>query len=47
VDKLEGAVRQLLAEQTRDASILPTWKDVQGLRLDVERLQKKLDELQK
>jgi len=47
VEKLDGLVKQLLAERTRDTTLLPTWKDVQELRTDIDRLQKKIDELRK
>jgi polyhydroxyalkanoate synthesis regulator phasin len=47
VEKLDGSVKQLLVERTRDTTLLPTWKDVQELRADIDRLQKKIDELRK
>jgi hypothetical protein len=47
VEKLDGAVKQLLAERTRDTNLLPTWKGVQGLRGEIDRLRKKIDGLPK
>ena len=40
VDRLDGNVRQLLAERTRDALPHPTWRDVEALKKDIVDLQK-------
>lgn len=45
VERLDGNVRQLLAERTRDALPRPTWRDMHDLRTDIKQLQQKLDAL--
>ena len=42
VEGLEGNVRQLLAERTRDALPHPTWRDLESLRKDIARLEQML-----
>ena len=39
LESLEGAVRQILAERTRDALPHPTWRDVEALKKDIARLE--------
>jgi hypothetical protein len=43
LEKLEGAMSQIRAEQTRDTTLLPTWRDVQELKAEIDRLRKRLD----
>jgi hypothetical protein len=38
VEKLEGMVRQMSAEGTRATLDRPTWRDMQELRAEIERL---------
>jgi hypothetical protein len=38
VERLEGNVRQLLADRTRNALPQPTWRDIEALRADLRRL---------
>ncbi len=38
VERLEGMVRQLLAEGTHSQITAPTWKDFQELKADVDRI---------
>jgi hypothetical protein len=42
VERLDGTVRQLLAERTRDALPRPTWWDVEALKKAVAELQKEV-----
>ena len=42
VERLDGNVRQLLAERTRDALPHPTWQDVEALKKDIARLERVL-----
>lgn len=39
VERLEGNVAQLLAERTRDALPRPTWRDLEAIKKDVQRLE--------
>ena len=39
LDRLEGTVRQSMAEGTRDALERPTWRDVDALKKDIERIE--------
>jgi len=38
VEKLEGMVRQLMAERTHSQITAPTWKDFQEIKADIDRL---------
>jgi len=38
VEKLEGMVRQLLAEKTHTQITSPTWRDFQEIKVDMDRL---------
>lgn len=40
VERLEGNVRQLLADRTRDALPRPTWRDLEAIKKDIAHLQK-------
>jgi hypothetical protein len=42
VESMEGTVRQILAERTRDALPHPTWRDLEALKKDIAELQKKI-----
>ncbi|OGJ79420.1 hypothetical protein A2412_04085 [Candidatus Peribacteria bacterium RIFOXYC1_FULL_58_8] len=42
VESMEGTVRQILAERTRDALPHPTWRDIEALKKDIAELQKKI-----
>lgn len=39
VERLDGHVRQLLADRTRDALPQPTWRDLETLKKDIAELQ--------
>jgi len=41
LDRLEGNVRQLLAEQTRETGLRPTWKDFEALQTEIGRLKRR------
>jgi hypothetical protein len=43
LEKVEGAMSQIRAERTRDTTLLPTWRDVQELKAEIDRLRKRLD----
>ncbi len=38
LEKVEGSVRQLLAERTRDSLARPTWSDLQQVQADIQEL---------
>ena len=38
VERLEGNVRQLLADRTRDALPRPTWRDLEAMKNDLADL---------
>ena len=38
VERLEGMVRQLLAERTHTQITSPTWRDFQEIKADMDRL---------
>jgi hypothetical protein len=42
VERLDGNVRQLLAERTRDALPRPTWRHVEAIKKDIADLQKRV-----
>jgi len=43
VERLEGLVRQLLAERTHSQITAPTWKDFQEIKADIDRLRAKIN----
>jgi hypothetical protein len=38
LDRLEGNVKQLLAEQIHETGLRPTWKDFESLQTEIGRL---------
>jgi hypothetical protein len=42
LEKLEGSVKQLLAEQTQETALRPTWRDFQKLQTEIENLKRYL-----
>jgi len=42
VEWLEGSVRQILAEHTRDGVLRPTWHDVEVLKKEIADLNKQI-----
>jgi N-acetylglucosamine-6-phosphate deacetylase len=47
VEKLEGQVKQLLAEGTRDTLPTLTWKDLDALKKDLAEMQRQLSDKQR
>jgi hypothetical protein len=43
VERLEGMVRQLLAEKTHTQITSPTWQDFQEIKADMDRLHAKIN----
>ena len=44
VEKLEGNVKQLLAERTHDANAHATVRDVQALKADIQEIRRSITE---
>ena len=42
VDRIDGEVKQLLAERTRGTLTTPTWRDLDAMKKDVAELEKRL-----
>jgi hypothetical protein len=47
VEKLEGMVRQLMAERTHSDITTPTWKDYQEIKADIDRLRAAINNTEK
>jgi len=43
VERLEGMVRQLLAERTHSQIMTPTWRDSQEIGADIDQLREAID----